>query len=112
MRAVTSAAATSATAVDVTVRTYERSDALCKAGPMRPLNASSAANVPEYRRSACSAAGQASRHRWRRYMNRATEPATVAALSANVTVKPCQRARVTMDSARVTEAVAKATGVE
>ena len=34
---MTSAVATRATAVAVTVRTYERSDALCRAGPMRRL---------------------------------------------------------------------------
>ena len=44
---MTSAIATSATAVAVTVRTYERSDAACRAGPMRRLMVSRTVRVPD-----------------------------------------------------------------
>jgi len=52
IRVVMSAIATSATAVVVTVSTYERSDAACRAGPMRRLMVSRTVRVPEYNRSA------------------------------------------------------------
>ena len=49
---MTSAVATNATAAAVTVSTYERSDAACRAGPMRRLMVSRTVRVPEYNRSA------------------------------------------------------------
>jgi hypothetical protein len=47
MRAAARAVVTNATAVTRTVRTYERRDALCRAGAIRRLIASIPESVPE-----------------------------------------------------------------
>src|SRR3954467_7329800 len=112
IRAIISAIATRATAVAVTVSTYERRDAPCKAGPIRRLVLSRTVSVPEYNRSASRLLGHASCQNRCRYVNNATEPDKVNALSASVRVKPCQRTRVVLDTAPVAAVTANAIGVD
>ena len=64
----------------------------------------------EYRRSACRAGGHRSRQRRVRNANSPTAPASVSMLSTSVVLKPCQSTNVTVDTAPVTDAAARAIG--